>query len=194
MLCSAGERCHAHRDPTDCSTPGFSVLHYLPELAQVHAHCLGTVKVKVAQSCPTLCNPMEFSRPESWRGWPFPSPGHLPNPGMEPRSPPLQENSLPAEAPGEPKNPGVGSLSLLQGIFPTQGFNPGIPHCRWILYQLNYQGSPIEQKLAVTPRQTNGLLIFTILLSFTQGSCIFQHEEFIIFLSPSQARQHFSSM
>ena len=37
---------------------------------------------------------------------------------------------------------GVGSLSLLQGIFPTQGSNPGPPHCRWILYQLSHKGSP----------------------------------------------------
>ena len=36
----------------------------------------------------------------------------------------------------------VGSLSLLQGIFPTQGLNPGFPHCRWILYQLSHKGSP----------------------------------------------------
>ena len=36
---------------------------------------------------------------------------------------------------------GVGSLSLLQGIFPTQGSNPGLPHCRWILYQLSHKGS-----------------------------------------------------
>ena len=39
-------------------------------------------------------------------------------------------------------NTAVGSLSLLQRISPTQGSNPGIPHCRWILYQLNYQRSP----------------------------------------------------
>ena len=39
-------------------------------------------------------------------------------------------------------NTGEGSLSLLQGIFPTQGSNPGLPHCRRILYQLSYQGSP----------------------------------------------------
>ena len=37
---------------------------------------------------------------------------------------------------------GVGSLSLLQGIFPTQGPNLGLPHCRWILYQLSHKGSP----------------------------------------------------
>ena len=44
-------------------------------------------------------------------------------------------------SPGQ--NTGVGSLSLLQGIFPTQGSNPGLPHCRQILYQLSQQGSPI---------------------------------------------------
>ena len=40
------------------------------------------------------------------------------------------------------QNIGVGTLSLLQGIFPTQGLNPGLPHCRWILYQLSHKGSP----------------------------------------------------
>ena len=40
------------------------------------------------------------------------------------------------------QNTGVGSLSFLQGIFPTQGLNPGLPHCRQILYQLSHKGSP----------------------------------------------------
>ena len=40
------------------------------------------------------------------------------------------------------QNTGVGSLSLLQGIFPTWGLNPGLPHCRQILYQLSHKGSP----------------------------------------------------
>ena len=48
----------------------------------------------------------------------------------------------PWNSPGQ--NTGVGSLSLLQGIFPTQGSNPGFPHCRQILYQLSYQGSPFR--------------------------------------------------
>ena len=46
----------------------------------------------------------------------------------------------PWNSPG--KNTGVGSLSLLQEIFPTQGSNPVLPHCRWILYQLSHKGSP----------------------------------------------------
>ena len=81
---------------------------------------------------------MDFSRPEYWSGWPFPSPGDLPNPGIEPR----KADSLPAEPQGKPKNIGVGSLSLLQCIFPTQKSNH--LQCRWILYQLSYQGSHME--------------------------------------------------
>ena len=64
------------------------------------------MKMKVVQSCPTLCDSMdytfrgiqfmEFSRQEYWNGWLFPSPGDLPNPGIKPRSPTLQVDSLPA--------------------------------------------------------------------------------------------------
>ena len=46
---------------------------------------------------------MGFSRPEYWSGRPFPSPGDLPNPGTEPRSPTLQADSLPAEPQGKPQ-------------------------------------------------------------------------------------------
>ena len=99
-------------------------------------------KVQVAQSCLPLCDPLKFSRPEYWSGYPSPPPGDLPNPGMEPRSPALQADSLPAKPPGKPKNAGVGSLSLLQRIFLTQKLNQSLLHCRWILYQLSYQGSP----------------------------------------------------
>ena len=52
-------------------------------------------------------------------------------------------------SPGQ--NTGVGSLSLLQGIFPTQGSNPGLPHCRQILYQLSHQGSPRIVEWAAYP-------------------------------------------
>ena len=65
---------------------------------------------------------------------------------IEPRSPALQADSLPAEPQGKPKNIEVGSLSLLQQIFPTQESNWGFLHCRWILYQLSYQGKPRNNK------------------------------------------------
>ena len=63
-------------------------------------------EVKVTQSCPTLCDPMDLYSPWS-------SPG---------------------------QNTGVGSLSLLQGIFPTEGSNPSLLFCRWILYGVSHRG------------------------------------------------------
>ena len=68
-----------------------------------------------------------------WADMPSP-PGDLPNPGIEPRSPALQVDSLLSEPPGKPKNTGVGSLSLLQGIFPTEKSSQGLLHGRRILY------------------------------------------------------------
>ena len=65
--------------------------------------------------------------------------GIFPNPGIKPRSPKLQVDSLPAEPQGKPKNSGVVSLSLLQQIFLTQESNWGLLHCRQILYQLTYK-------------------------------------------------------
>ena len=50
-------------------------------------------------------------------------------------------SSVHGDSPG--KNTGVGCHALLQGIFPTQKSNPGLPHCRWILYSLSHQGTPI---------------------------------------------------
>ena len=74
----------------------------------------------VTQLCPTLCNPMdcsppstsamEFSRQEYWSGLPFPSPGDLSDPGIEPRSPALQADSLPSD-----------SLKLLHNIDTEEG-------------------------------------------------------------------------
>ena len=68
------------------------------------------MKVKVAQLCLTLCNSMgeiplsiELSRQEYWSGLPFPSPGDLPDPGIKPRSPTLQADSLPDEPQEHPK-------------------------------------------------------------------------------------------
>ena len=66
-----------------------------------------------AQSCPTFCDSMDCSPPGSSVHW---------------------------DSPG--KNTGVGCHALLQGIFPTQGSNPGLVHCRQILYLLSHQGSP----------------------------------------------------
>ena len=53
----------------------------------------------------------------------------------------------PWNSPGQ--NTGVGSLSLLQGTFPTQGSNPGLPHCTQILYQVSHKWSPVLNKQAL---------------------------------------------
>ena len=77
-------------------------------------HSYACVLCLASQSCPTLCDPMDcsppgssvhgwrFSRQEYWSGLPCPPPGDLPNPGIEPRSPELQADSLPSEPPGKP--------------------------------------------------------------------------------------------
>ena len=99
-------------------------------------------KVKVA-----LCDPMDYTVYGiiqaiilEWVALPF-SRGSS-QLRFEPRSLTLQADSLPAEPQGKPKSTGVGSLSLPQWIFPTQESNWGLLHCRRILYQLSYQGSP----------------------------------------------------
>ena len=100
-------------------------------------------EVKVAQSCPTLCDPMDYiahgilqARILEWVACPFSR--DLSNPGIEPRSPTLQVDSLQGEPQGKPKNSGVGSLSLLQWVF----LQWRLLHCRQILYQLSCEGSP----------------------------------------------------
>ena len=162
------------------------------------------VKVLVTQPCPTLCNPwtvahqaslsMEFFRQEYWSGYPFPSPGDLPGPGIKPKSLALPADFLSSEPSGKhffsilgcstfnvverfkpplssvqfshsvvsdslrphglsptrllcpwdfPGNStGVDCHFRLQRIFPTQGSNLGLPHCKQILYRLSHQVSP----------------------------------------------------
>ena len=60
----------------------------------------------------------------------------------------------PWNSPGQ--NTGIGNISLLQGIFPTQGSNPSLPHCRWILYQLSHRittncGKFLETGIPILP-------------------------------------------
>ena len=99
-------------------------------------------KVKVIQSCPALCDPVDYRihgllQARILERVAFPFSRDLPNPGIEPRSPALQVDSLPAEPQGKHKYIGVGSLSLLLRIFLTQELNRGLLHCRWMLYQLS---------------------------------------------------------
>ena len=82
-------------------------------LLHSHSHCTLFMWSEVAQSCPTLCDPMDYMQPTRLLcPWDFPG------------------NST-----------GVDCHFLLQGIFPTQGLNPGLPHCRQTLNRLSHQGS-----------------------------------------------------
>ena len=106
----------------------------------------------LTQLCLTLCDPMDCSPPGSsvhgifqerileWVA--MPSSRESSQPRIKPWSPTFQVDSLPSEPPRKPKNTGVGSLSHLQGNFPTQESNQGPLHCRQILYKLSYPGSP----------------------------------------------------
>ena len=102
--------------------------------------------MKVTQSCSTLCDPIDYTvhrilqaRILEWVAFPF-SRG-----SSQPRDPSqvshIAGKSLPAEPQGKLKNTGMGSLSLLQGIFLIQESNGGLLLCRQILYQLSYRSS-----------------------------------------------------
>ena len=79
----------------------------------------------VTKSCLTLCDsiahlapqPMGLSRQEYWSGLPFPSPGDLPNPGIEPGSPTLEADALTSEPPGKPSPLVALLLIFISGIF-----------------------------------------------------------------------------
>ena len=67
---------------------------------------------------------------------------------------PLQPQGLSSAWSSPGQNTGVGTLSLLQGIFPTQGSNPGLPHCRQSLYQLSHKGSPVVNRVLKRKKAT----------------------------------------
>ena len=121
---------------------GFSRQEYWSGLP-LPSPAFGSATTKSLQSCPTLCDPIDGSPPSSsvhgifqqeyWSGVPLPSPRQILY---------IYKSAKP---PGKPKNTGVGTLSLLQRIFPTQESNRALPHYRRILYQLSHQGSPLRR-------------------------------------------------
>ena len=102
--------------PIQGSNPG--LLHCRQILYCLSHQRSPAAAAKSLQSCPTLCDPMDCSLPDS---------------------------SVRGDSPGQ--NTGVGCHVLLQGIVPTQGSNPGLPRCRQILYCLSHQRSPGEIKV-----------------------------------------------
>ena len=98
----------------------------------------------VAQSCLTLCKPMDCSLPGS---------------------------SVHGDSPG--KYTGVGCHALLQGIFPTQGLNPNLKHCRQILHRLSHQGRFLEFRMP---------LVYSVLMMVKLADVWNQNEMLLFFL------------
>ena len=129
---------------------------------------------EVAQSCPTLCKPMEHTvhgilqaRILEWVTFPF-------SRGSSQRGDWTQVSCIAGGfftswATREAQEYWSGYLSLLQGIFPTQELNRGLPHCRQILYQLSYEGSldgrninsPKTHNICSIKEMNRGLLLST---------------------------------
>ena len=123
---------------------------------------LTEVKVLVAQSCMTFCNPIGCMQPVRLLcPWDFPG-----------------------------KNTGVGCHFLLHRIFPTQGLNLGLLHCRWILYHLNHQGSPnlIGITLNLQISLDNMTILAILTLSIQEHGISLNHFQFP--LSTSYSSQH----
>ena len=129
--------------------------------------------------CLTLCNPIDYTVHEilqvrvlAWVAFPF-SRGSSQTRDRTHVS--HVAGRFPAEPQGKPKNTGVGILSLLQRIFPTQESNQGLLHCRWILCQLSYQGSPARALACIKfPKEKS------LLLSYTENPppSYFQHKPY----------------
>ena len=103
-------------------------------------------QIQRPQSCPTLCDSIDCNPPHS---------------------------SVHGESPG--RNTGVGCHPLLQRIFPTQGLNPGLLHCRQVLYHLSHQGSPTKnyaevfdcrELVSLTPHCQGSTIFVTAALYF----------------------------
>ena len=143
--CSVAKSVPTLCDTMDCSTPGFPVLHCLPEFAQTQFH-----ELVMTSNHLILCHPpslgkcesvscsvvtpwtvalqaplsMGFSRQEYWSGLPFSSPGDLPHPGVEPRSLSLQIHSLPSELWRKPRmgyEPKSESCSVVSNSLQSHG-------------------------------------------------------------------------
>ena len=70
------------------------------------------------------------------------------------------------------KNTGVDCHALLQGIFPTQGSKPSLPHCRWILYHLNHQGSPLLKSPSVCSVAKSCPTLWDLMVCSPPGSSV----------------------
>ena len=138
----------------------------------VNKRVLNAVKVKVAQSCPTLCYPMDshqaplsmgLSRQEYWSGLPLPSPGDLPNPGTEPRSPALQADALTSALSGKPllgcnfKNDGMISVHFQGKAFSIMVIQVYTPTSNAEEAEVEWFYEDLQGPLELTPKKMSFL-------------------------------------
>ena len=134
------QSCLTLSDPMDCSLPGSSV-HGIFQARVLEWGALGMKTLQMViniWSAPQLVLDkiifIRFCLEQKWK-WSESASHSVESDSLRPRGLCSSWNS-----PGQ--NTAVGSLSPLQGIFPTQRSNLGLPHCRWIFYQLSQKGSP----------------------------------------------------
>ena len=111
---TARERKQTQKQPSSLFLTSFLDQNLAQSEGRSGLRNLTMLKWLVAQSCPALCDPIDHS-PQAT----------------------LSKGILQARITG------VGCQALLQGLFPAQGSNPGLQHCRWILYHLSHGGSPV---------------------------------------------------
>ena len=145
------------------------------------------MEVKVTQSCLTLCDPMDYivhwilqARILEWVAIPFFK-------GSSQLRDQTQVSHITGRffiiwATRKAQNTGVGSLSLLQKIVPIQELNWGLLHCKWILYQLNYQGSPGVPEMPIVNFSGKKKVIVKIIISCIPVSCKFKDTSVISFI------------
>ena len=149
FISNGGYRKHSQETLTE--------LHWIPSKSKSEVKSLSRVRLFVTPWTVAYHAPlsMGFSRQEYWNGLPFPSSRKRFSLVLSESESSILLSVTPwtvesMNSPGQ--NTGVGSPFLLQGIFPTQGLNPGLPHYRQIFfYQLSHQGSPRILEWAVYP-------------------------------------------
>ena len=153
----------------DCRMPGFPVHHQLPKLAQTHVHQVSDAiqpSHPLSSPSPPAFNLSQHHSLFQWvsslhqvaKIWKYKffkrvldCHGEWVRESHSGISDSLRPHGLYSPWPSPGQNTGVGSLSLVQGIFQTQGLNPGLQHCRRILYQLSHKGSPRIQEWVAYP-------------------------------------------
>ena len=152
----------------NCSMPGFPVLHYLLEFAQIRVHwgddghpAISSPIIPFSSCLQSFLAPSPLEWVSEW--------SHLVVSGsLQPHG--LTRFLCPWDVPG--KNTGVGCHILLQEIFPTQGLNPGLPHCMQMFYHLSHQGSHLTWRIIIVDLE-NTYAMGCICLAVSKGEISF---------------------